>query len=224
VQYGKRYRFRLISLACDPNYIFSIEGHNFTIIEADAVDTQSVEVNAVQIFAAQRYSFILNASQPIDNYWIRAQPDHGADTSFNNGVNSAILRYVGAPVQEPTDKPLGPGSQLDLADLHPLDSSPPPGGPALGDADHVIPLPLGFNFTSGQFLVNNVTFINPTVPVLLQILSGAQSAHDLLPSGSVYTLPPNKTIELVLMGGNAPGGPHPFHLHGVHSFHNLPLF
>ena len=33
VQSGKRYRFRLISMACDPNYMFSIDGHNLTVIE-----------------------------------------------------------------------------------------------------------------------------------------------------------------------------------------------
>lgn len=27
VQPTKRYRFRLVSLSCDPNYIFSIDGH-----------------------------------------------------------------------------------------------------------------------------------------------------------------------------------------------------
>ena len=25
---GKRYRFRLISISCDPNFVFSIDGHN----------------------------------------------------------------------------------------------------------------------------------------------------------------------------------------------------
>ena len=25
---GKRYRFRLISISCDPNFMFSIDGHN----------------------------------------------------------------------------------------------------------------------------------------------------------------------------------------------------
>ena len=28
VSAGKRYRFRLISVSCDPNFIFSIDGHN----------------------------------------------------------------------------------------------------------------------------------------------------------------------------------------------------
>ena len=55
-----RYRFRLISLSCDPNYVFSIDGHDLTVIEADGIETQPVTVNAVQIFSAQRYSFVVS--------------------------------------------------------------------------------------------------------------------------------------------------------------------
>jgi iron transport multicopper oxidase len=52
---------------------------------------------------------------------------------------------------------------------------------------------------------------------MLQIMSGAQTAQDLLPAGSVYTLPSNSVIELSMPGGST-GSPHPFHLHGVRSF------
>lgn len=41
------------------------------------------------------------ANQPPANYWIRAQPNSG-NTSFVGGLNSAILRYAGAPSVEPT--------------------------------------------------------------------------------------------------------------------------
>jgi hypothetical protein len=56
------------------------------------------------------------------------------------------------------------------------------------------------------FLINGVTFDPPTVPVLLQILSGTKSASDLLPAGSVYPLAPNQSVELTIPGG-AIGGP-----------------
>ena len=59
VQAGQRYRFRLISLACDVNYVFSIDGHTMTIIEADGVSTDPLEVDSLQIFAAQRYSIVV---------------------------------------------------------------------------------------------------------------------------------------------------------------------
>ncbi|KAG7450701.1 Cupredoxin [Guyanagaster necrorhizus] len=50
--------------------------------------------------------------------------------------------------------------------------------------------------------MNGVEFVPPTVPVLLQILSGAQRAQDLSPPG----LPLRKTIEINLFGGNEIGG------------------
>lgn len=88
-------------------------------------------------------------------------------------------------------------------------------------------------FSAPNFTINGVSFVSPTVPVLLQILSGQQQAQNLLPAGSVYGLPKNKVIEINLNGGNAVGGPRtfnahffctasliywkkdPFHLHGV---------
>ena len=67
-----------------------------------------------------------------------------------------------------------------------------------------------------HFFINNHTFTPPKVPVLLQILSGAHTAQELMPEGSVIPLPINKSIEINFPNGNgAPGGPHPFHLHGV---------
>ncbi|KAJ3513770.1 hypothetical protein NLJ89_g2769 [Agrocybe chaxingu] len=156
---NKRYRFRLISVSCDPNFIFSIDGHNMTIIEVDSVNVEPLTVDSIQIFAAQRYSFVLNTNQPIDNYWIRARPN-GNPTGFSGGIV--------------------------------------------------------FNLTSLLFTVNNATFIPPSVPVLLQIMSGSLTAQELLPPGSVYVLPANKVIEISLPGG-AIGSPHPIHLHG-HNF------
>ena len=51
IVYGKRYRFRLISISCDPNYEFSIDRHVLTIIEADGQNTKPLTVHTVRIFA-----------------------------------------------------------------------------------------------------------------------------------------------------------------------------
>ena len=73
-----------------------------------------------------------------------------------------------------------------------------------------------FGFNTTNFFINDATFVPPTVPVLLQILSGAQTAQELLSPGSVYTLPKNASIELTFPANVSVGGsPHPFHLHGV---------
>ena len=52
-----------------------------------------------------------------------------------------------------------------------------------------------------NFLVNGFTFEPPTVPVLLQILSGMKNAWDLVPTGSIYGLQHNKSVELTIPGG-----------------------
>ncbi|KAF9067751.1 laccase [Rhodocollybia butyracea] len=228
VHYGKRYRFRLISTSCDPNYLFSIDDHpNLTIIEADGVSTVPVTVNQIQIYAAQRYSFVLNANQPVGNYWIRSVPNTPLagtppNDSFANGINSAILRYNGAPNTDPTTSP--PSAFAVVASdkiLHPLRNPQAPGEPFPGGA-HVINMSIGF--TSPSFTINNISFVSPSVPVLLQILSGTHKAQHLLPAGSVYGLPINQTIEINLIGSStAVGSPHPFHLHG-HTFSVVKAF
>ena len=68
-------------------------------------------------------------------------------------------------------------------------------------------LDFAFNFTAFDFTVNGASFVPPTVPVLLQILSGVSAAEDLLPSGDVYVLPPNKVIELTIPGGGGVAPP-----------------
>ncbi|KAJ6615632.1 laccase [Mycena sp. CBHHK59/15] len=217
VSRGLRYRFRLISMSCEPNFIFSIDGHTMTVIEADGVATKPLVVDSIQIYTGQRYSFVLNANQPIKNYWIRSVPNFG-DTSFTGGINSAILRYAGAQASDPTTKNTTSTRPLLESNLHPLVPVPVPGAHAVGGADVSINLNIGLNFETLRYSLNGESFFPPTTPALLQVLSGAQLAQDLLPSGSYFVLPPNKVIEVSIPGGADPGGPHPFHLHG-HNFH-----
>ncbi|KAG6916140.1 Acyl-coenzyme A oxidase 2 [Tephrocybe rancida] len=213
---GLRYRFRLVAISCDPNYVFSIDGHTMTIIEVDGINVQPLNVDSIQIFAGQRYSFVLKANQPINNYWIRAKPNIGRSTTFDGGLNSAILRYLLAPKKDPTTTQTPNSNPMLETSLRPLNSPAAPGVPSVGAADVNINLAIAFDFAKFQFSINGATFVPPTVPALLQILSGARTAQELLPPGSVYVLPPNKVIEVSIPGGTI-GGPHPFHLHG-HAF------
>jgi iron transport multicopper oxidase len=215
VQPGKRYRFRLVAMSCEANYVFSVDGHPLTIIEADGVNTKPLQVDSLQIFSGQRYSVVLNANQAVKNYWIRALPNNGPPGT-SDGFNSAILRYSGAPNSDPTTVQVASTSPLRETDLHPLANTPAPGAPHIGGADIQLNLNLDFDYGAFKFTVNGKAYASPSVPVLLQILSGASTAQDLMPAGSVIDLPRNKVIEVTLPGG-VPGGPHPFHLHG-HSF------
>jgi iron transport multicopper oxidase len=203
VERGKRYRMRLVAMSCDPNFLFSIDGHNLTVIEADGQLTEPLVVDQLQIFAGQRYSVVLTADQPVDNYWMRSLPNL-PNASYVGGTNSAILRYQGAPDVDPITVNTPPENQLQETNLHALINPGAPGIPEYGKAD--INLNLSVTITNGTFYVNNVTFKPPTVPVLLQILSGAQEPSQLLPNGSVIVLGANKVVELTL-STTGPGGP-----------------
>ncbi|KAF8222678.1 laccase [Tricholoma matsutake] len=210
VTQGKRYRFRVVSMLCDGEYVFSIDRHPFTIIEADGVNTQPLEVDSIPIFAGQRYSIVVKADQTPGNYWIRARTL--SNETMIDGINMAILRYDTARLEEPTTK-LDEGKLMLETELHPLEN---PGAPEKEGELEVIRLNLEMDFNAPFYTINGVSFFPPTLPVLLQILSGAHPPWKLLPPGSVYILPRNKVIEVSIPGGSI-DAPHPFHLHG-HTF------
>ncbi|KAH9008534.1 laccase 3, partial [Lactarius hengduanensis] len=195
VQRGLRYRFRLVSVSCDPSFIFSIDGHQMTVIEVEGNNVQPLLIDSLEIFTG-----------------IRSLPNVPG-RNFSDFNNLAILRYAGASHANPTDDPTVnvPVSKLPLVEtnLH-------PGNPVPGGADININLNVSVNAARTNFLINGFAFDFPTVPILLQILSGAKNASDLVPAGSIYGLQPNKSVELTIPGG-ALGGPHPVHLHG-HAF------
>lgn len=169
-------------------------------------------VDSIQIFAGQRYSFILDASLAVNNYWVRAIPKNasigdGGPGGFTGGINSAILHYHGARSGDP--KTVNTTSVIPLLEtnLHPLENPGAPGKPYAGGADVSLTLQLGRNAANTRFTINNHTFVPPTVPVLLQILSGVMNATELLPKGSVYALPANKSIELSIPSNGTIGSP-----------------
>ncbi|KAF5367142.1 hypothetical protein D9758_003875 [Tetrapyrgos nigripes] len=214
VEQNKRYRFRLVSLSCRPFHTFWIDGHNFTAIELDGVEHDPVVAQNVEVYAAQRVSVIVTANQTVGNYWIHAPPTGGSPTNnpnFDPTLTKAILRYVGAPNVEPTTTGTNNGHKLDDAEMHPIASE----GPGKTGSQ---PPDVAFNLVISQpnlpfFDINGISYISPTVPVLLQILSGAAAPTDFLPSEQVLLIQPNQTIEVSIPGGGA----HPFHLHG-HNF------
>ena len=121
-----RYRFRLVNIACVAAFNFSIDGHTMTVIETDGTEAEpSKPVDIVTVWVGQRVSVIVEANQRIDNYcecdllrngqWrltrgagIRAAPFiMGSTFSNETGLNTAILRYAGAPNAEPTTTQTG---------------------------------------------------------------------------------------------------------------------
>ncbi|KAF9447931.1 multicopper oxidase [Macrolepiota fuliginosa MF-IS2] len=214
VEQGKRYRLRVFALSCRPFFTFSIDGHNVTFMEADGIEHDPVEVQNFTIWPAQRISAILNANQPVDNYWIRAPPTGGNpanNPNFDPNLTLAILRYKGASDAEPKTVNVAGRGLLDQ-DMHPI-AQEGPGKLGSGPADKSIVLNIDNTIHPPFFDINGISYISPSVPVLLQLLSGAKRPEDLLPSEQVFIIERNKIIDVTFPVATG----HPFHLHG-HTF------
>lgn len=199
VQSYKRYRFRLLNMACKPNYIFSIDQHKLIVIEADGQYVEPLVVDSIQIYAAQRYSFILETTRPVDNYWVHVVPNLGTSSM-------AILRYAGSSDAEPKIRTTSNTVALQETDLHSL-YPPLPILLQEDGADVKLDIVIGKNETDFNFLVNGVQYTSPSIPVLLQLLNGGISASEMAPNGSIYSLPRNKVVEISWNPDNSPGRP-----------------
>ena len=60
------YRFRLISISCDPSFNFSIDRHQMTMIEVEGTNTQPLLIDSLQIFVGAR-GFIQLSCDDIDD-------------------------------------------------------------------------------------------------------------------------------------------------------------
>ncbi|KAJ6596282.1 laccase [Mycena vulgaris] len=222
---GKRYRLRVINISGFAAFTFSIQDHTFEVIEADGIATVPLTVDTFLIHAAQRYSVVLNANQKVANYWINApMTAKGSSATLNKDNVKAILRYAGAPIQDPptakvvvladpvltaTKKKL----ELEESNLATLINPGAPGGS--GPADHVIDLKFG-TAGPGTWDINGISYVPPTLPRLLNIINGASVASDFAIAENTFILSPDEVVELRIHGSNN-GITHPFHLHG-HTF------
>ena len=106
VEQGSMYRFRLIGAQALYAYRFSVDAHKLTVIAVDGYLTQPIEVDYIVINTGERFDFVLNANQTMqNNYWIRAETleidrSHGtardrAPYDFLDHSAEAILHYSG---------------------------------------------------------------------------------------------------------------------------------
>ncbi|KAJ7164376.1 putative laccase 1d precursor [Mycena filopes] len=213
VKQGLRYRFRVFSISCRPFMTLSFDNHTFDVMELDGVEHDPVPFQNADVYAAQRISVILHANQSVSNYWIRAPPTGGSpanNPNFNPNLTLAILRYEGAPAVEPTTVDT-PGPKLDDGLMHPI-ASEHPGNLGSGPPDLAVTLNIA-QPNAPFFDINGISYLSPSLPALLQMLSGASKPQDFIPSQQLILLKPNSIIDISIPGTGA----HPFHLHG-HNF------
>ena len=50
MRFHNSYRFRLVSISCDPSFLFSIDSHQMTVIEVDGNNVQPLLIDSLEIF------------------------------------------------------------------------------------------------------------------------------------------------------------------------------
>ncbi|KAK4308758.1 hypothetical protein Pmani_019558 [Petrolisthes manimaculis] len=164
---GLRHRLRFINgegFNCP--MVVSVDSHQLLIIAVDGDPIVPFVADSFVIFSGERFDAVIDANQTIDNYWIRV--NGLTDCEPNGCVQGVVLRYEGAPEQDPTatityDPTYPPGMVV-----NPLNSAGGvPGEATMFDLDALQPIAvpqtvdkqfyLAFDFNR----VNNTVFFNP---------------------------------------------------------------
>ncbi|RDW88368.1 hypothetical protein BP6252_00400 [Coleophoma cylindrospora] len=99
---GKKYRLRLVNMSLDNHFKVSLDGHQFTVIEADFVPINPYQADWLFMGIGQRYDVVFTADKDIDSYWFRAEVQTGCGANANNGKIRSIFSYEGANSTIPT--------------------------------------------------------------------------------------------------------------------------
>nr|XP_012152944.1 PREDICTED: laccase-1-like isoform X2 [Megachile rotundata]XP_012152945.1 PREDICTED: laccase-1-like isoform X2 [Megachile rotundata] len=118
VKRNTRYRFRLINaefLNCPIE--LSIDNHTMRVLSSDGRDVQPIQAESLVSYAGERFDFVVETNQNVDNYWIRFRGLMDCDERFTKAYQVAILRYEGADEQDPAGVVAYEYSTNDSSDL-----------------------------------------------------------------------------------------------------------
>ena len=107
VERGNRYRFRMIGSQVNYAYRFSIAGHRLRVIATDGIDATipsslTNEVDFIIVHVGERYDFVLEASQSVNNYLMLIETLEVPSVLMERGYcikahrGYAVLHYDGA--------------------------------------------------------------------------------------------------------------------------------
>ena len=123
-----RYRFRVISngmLFCPLR--LSIDHHKLLVIASDGQPFEPFLADSLVLFAGERFDFLL--AEPVNppaNHWLRITGLGDCSDEWYGAHQEAILRYTGAPLEEPResdDYQTDPPGGEDGMELNPLNQN-----------------------------------------------------------------------------------------------------
>jgi len=129
---GTKYLLRLVNVATDGHFQFSIDGHSLTVIGNDLVPIKPYTADSILVSIGQRYDVIVEANAGTGDYWLRAGWVSACAGNNNPADMTAIVRYDSTSTSTPSttsnvttpatcgDEPLAslvPHLSLDVTDI-----------------------------------------------------------------------------------------------------------
>ncbi|KAI4306645.1 hypothetical protein L6164_029905 [Bauhinia variegata] len=177
---GKTYLLRIINAALNEELFFKIAGHQFTVVEVDAVYTKPFKTNTITIAPGQTTNVLLTTNQATGKYLVAASPFMDAAILVDNTTATATLHYSGTLSSTVTTlTALPPKNATPVAtsftdSLRSLNSKEFPSKVPL-EIDHslfftislgVNPCPTCVNGSRVVADINNVSFVMPKISLL----------------------------------------------------------
>ncbi|KAH7128332.1 laccase [Dendryphion nanum] len=217
LQHGKKHLLRLVNMGIN-NYIHvGLDGHDFTVIAADFVPIVPYKTSSLVLAVGQRYDVIIDACQPVQNYWLRVGTGGKCDGPNANGANiRSIFHYSGASgtPNSTASAPLPTGC-YDETNIVPFVKNSVP---------QKLPQKINAGFTNTaaggnlvQWLVNgSPMLIDFTRPTLQNVIDGNETYGV---TENIFTIGEKDQWQYwVIQQDNTTAPiPHPIHLHG-HDF------
>ncbi len=169
---GKKYRLRLVNVATDGHFQFSIDGHSLTVIANDLVPIVPYTTDGLLVSIGQRYDVVVEANAESGDYWLRGGWVSACAANDNAAGITGIVRYDSSSTADPTssstvtetatcgDEPLAslvPHLALDVTNVAVVDTE---------DLNFVFDTYFKWTINSSSLL------LNWSDPTLLQIFNG----------------------------------------------------
>ncbi|KAH6654743.1 Cupredoxin [Truncatella angustata] len=222
-QKGKKYRLRIIGTQIDGWFKFTIDGHKLTVIANDFVPIEPYETDNIVLSGGERYDIIVEADQPVGNYWLRSIYQTACNRNDNLNKNNirGIVRYVGADTSETPTTSVSKTITNSCGD-EPYESLVPWVSHDVGSSDFEDSLGMTVymepDLTFKWTLRTKTLMVDWQNPTLLDIYRGDEKFP---PESNVVTVQAtNEWVYWILEDQTGRDIWHPMHLHG-HDFYIL---
>ncbi|RDL34447.1 uncharacterized protein BP5553_07575 [Venustampulla echinocandica] len=215
------YRLRIINTGIDNGFKVSLDGHPFTVIQADFVPLKPYNTTWLFVAIGQRYDVVFTTNQAPANYWFRAEVPSGCGSNLMNKKIFAIFSYSTVTAADPTST-ASDSSAVTCADPTGLEPRIPKSVPDFTYVnDNTDKLNVGFTGSPvNTWKINdNSISVDWKQPTLRYLADGQAASLSEIPGLNLYELSvPDKFYYWVIQNGL--NIPHPIHLHG-HEFYIL---